>query len=640
MSRKRNSTSKSQTMKNKKKVSTWAGLFFVMATFVFLLLPVIYHEKAMDASLVPRLLALYLFLIACTLFFMRKNILRQLDLAVLRHPVIYVAVALSVVGAISLLFATNVSAGFFDVFKTLAILIFTAYLAMVLVNTEGWMVRLAKFNTLGLFLSLLIGYYEYLQIGVGFHSRHMLVNLTGLMSNVNLYANYLMLLIPLVVFSIITHRGKWRLFSIILLCFALLMLFLLQTRAVYLGLMIGIPASTLLLLKYHDRFDLPVVWRNRLVVFISAGALALIALIVVIPEDHPYLSRARSIFFDAENPRIKTWQVSTHMIADHPFGGIGAGNFPILLQSYYSRVEVENWSTTWMRPHNDYLWVGAEKGLPGLLLYLLYFALAFRLSIQMIKTPKTNDSAGKLRRWLSLLLFFGLVSYSVNAFFDFPLERINHQVMFSLYVAVLLALSYQENPKQDGNSLTPRRGLLMIPLLMLLLVGAYYSFVALRQERFVKITRSANSAGNYDLMLEAAKNARTKWKTLDHLAVPVVYFEGIAYAQKNNHSKAIELFKKAQTHNPYRAYIYRAIAVTFFQAGDHDHAIDYLEQLLEKFPKDHAGRTLFARILIGSGDSDQALQKLKEIPEPEMTQEARELLSSIRKSLARPTPTL
>jgi len=54
------------------------------------------------------------------------------------------------------------------------------------------------------------------------------------------------------------------------------------------------------------------------------------------------------------------------MVKDNPVIGVGAGNWMINYPVYYAQyqgLEFKNWR----RPHNDYIWILAEKGFLGLI---------------------------------------------------------------------------------------------------------------------------------------------------------------------------------------------------------------------------------------------------------------------------------
>jgi len=67
--------------------------------------------------------------------------------------------------------------------------------------------------------------------------------------------------------------------------------------------------------------------------------------------------------------RLGAQRVALEMFLDHPFVGVGAGNYPVLYQDYSKNLGVPAVATEFF-PHNLYLQVAAESGVVGLLTFL------------------------------------------------------------------------------------------------------------------------------------------------------------------------------------------------------------------------------------------------------------------------------
>lgn len=57
---------------------------------------------------------------------------------------------------------------------------------------------------------------------------------------------------------------------------------------------------------------------------------------------------------------LKTWSLTTEMIKDHFFTGVGTGNWQINARVSYKGRFSGNDPQNWIRPQNDFLWVMAE----------------------------------------------------------------------------------------------------------------------------------------------------------------------------------------------------------------------------------------------------------------------------------------
>jgi O-antigen ligase len=603
-----------KALKDKKKDSRfWPGLFVVFFGFSLIVLPLIYSEKVMDPTLAPRMIAWTALLLLTTLILFNKTIFRQLDFSVLRNPIFAVFLLLFSLGMGSLLFAINVSAGFYDQVKTFSSLAFLTLACLLFIKTPGWPLRLTKFFIVGSLIILLVGYIQYLtELGFGFHPRHEIIELTGMMSNVNLYANYLMLMTPFIIYGVVTFHTHWRVLSIISLVLSVLMIFLLQTRAVYLAILVGIAAVMVLLILKYKQFGIPASVRKGLTFLLVGGGLAFAGIVIMAPEDNIYVSRMRSIFTDTENPRLLVWGATREMIADHPLTGVGAGNFTINVQDYYGNYTFPENQENWLRPHNDFLWVLSEKGVFGLIAFLMIFALALYYIWSIVRS--NTDTSGKI---LALYIFGGLTAYMVNSFFDFPLERVNHQIILAIYLASIIAMHHQL--KSSHKPLPVSRNLFLITLLVPLLTGAKFTYEHIKQEKYVSMARNANASEQWDMMLDAAQRAQTPWKTLDALAVPVYFFEAFAYTQLHDGNKAMHAFAEAYRHNPHRKYITNNLGVLHMQNEQYTTAIKFFEETLHMYPKDIQTLNYLADAFVLTEQYQEALDMLDKIPEEQRT---------------------
>ena len=71
--------------------------------------------------------------------------------------------------------------------------------------------------------------------------------------------------------------------------------------------------------------------------------------------------------------RLEIWRRTLHLIADHPFGGIGPGNFQQVFERVYNP-QVNNDGRRGVHAHNDWLQQFGELGLPGGIAYAVLWA--------------------------------------------------------------------------------------------------------------------------------------------------------------------------------------------------------------------------------------------------------------------------
>ncbi len=74
--------------------------------------------------------------------------------------------------------------------------------------------------------------------------------------------------------------------------------------------------------------------------------------------------------------RLAHWQAAREMWRDNPWLGVGFGNYEVIYPAY----AVGRWLNSLGHAHNYYLNIGAEAGLVGLIAYLIFWFVSFRVT--------------------------------------------------------------------------------------------------------------------------------------------------------------------------------------------------------------------------------------------------------------------
>ena len=125
--------------------------------------------------------------------------------------------------------------------------------------------------------------------------------------------------------------------------------------------------------------------RRRLKVVLTAGALGVIATVLVIHSNpqrfHQALFLKQQVAQENETTRLQAWDAAGRLATDHPLLGVGPGNF----QFFYNKLT--GWpvgSLTLTVAHNALLDVAAELGIAAMCLLALYLVLSFtRLTAEL-----------------------------------------------------------------------------------------------------------------------------------------------------------------------------------------------------------------------------------------------------------------
>ncbi len=620
------------------------AVFLAFFGFMLIVLNGLVDNAAIDVTLIPRLLAALIFLLLSVVVVSVPRISGLLDFSVLGEPIIPLFAGYGLVTCGSLLVAANVSAGFTDVFRTLATFLMLCLSCLLLPIVPRWQEQLLRVVAVAGLVAVAVGCYEIVtKLGLGIHGRRAMEQITGLMSSVNLYAGILALILPWCLCGAVVLRGAGRWLAAVAATAILAIVLLLQSRAAWLAVLAGATAAIGVLLVAPARFNLSRRARKGLAAACLGGLLALAGGIATAPADNFFAQRFRSIFMESTNPaalpreggRLMIWGITSRMIADHPLTGVGAGNFTVRLHEYFGEDDLDfsNVHTNWVQPHNDFLWVFVEKGVLGIALFVGCFVAAFAAIRTILRSDTPPNS-----RWLALAACMGLVSYITLSSFDFPLERINHQVYLALLLAVVTVLKHAVQPAAGGfpASGTARLGrLVAVPLVLAALgLGVAYSIAAVRQEKDVIVARKACAERKWEEMLAAAKRARTPWKTLDPLVSPVAFLEGMAHVQLGQVPEGIECLEQARIDNPNRMYVINNLGILYASTGRFDEAIECFTLAANRYPHRIEPFNNLANCLLETGHPAEAVELLEQIPDELLNDGIRRNLALAREQAA------
>ncbi|MCR4406536.1 MAG: O-antigen ligase family protein [Anaerolineae bacterium] len=123
--------------------------------------------------------------------------------------------------------------------------------------------------------------------------------------------------------------------------------------------------------------------------------------------------------------RVAHWQAALGMWTDHPWLGVGIGNYAAVYPAY----ALPKWPDPLGHAHNYYLNIAAEAGLIGLLAYLLLWGMAFYQAWKAVR------ASGGVWQAVAAGVFGVLAHLAVHNFFD---NLWVHNMY--VHVAVLLGL--------------------------------------------------------------------------------------------------------------------------------------------------------------------------------------------------------
>lgn len=249
------------------------------------------------------------------------------------------------------------------------------------------------------------------------------IRLSASFKTYGLLGCYLILTLPVVYMAALR---AWRLKSSFALSLGLLILFLAGSTVLFFtksrGALLAFAAGFIFLLFYFKN------WR----LFLFAAFLAAASFWV--------LPKSMLIHLDAEQKeqslveRYYLWDRAVSVIRAKPLTGTGINTYAVAHQRYDT---TKNWRVRNYYAHNGYLQMGAETGLPGLLLFFAFLFCYFRWIFSRMAQKKEKGSATGI---LPLGILTALISFMAFAMVDTVLH--NEQAAMTFWYLLGLQAAY------------------------------------------------------------------------------------------------------------------------------------------------------------------------------------------------------
>jgi hypothetical protein len=200
--------------------------------------------------------------------------------------------------------------------------------------------------------------------------------------------------LPLMFWLLTSRRKLWPVvFAMIGICFAALLLSLAR------GSLVGLGVAFVFLLLTD---------RRRLRLSLVAGGLATIAAVLVINTNPARFQNALVLKSQVAQENVATryqvWGAAARLATNHPFLGVGPGNFQFY---YFSETGRPVGTAPLTVAHNAFLDIGAELGLGAMCLFALYLVVSF---VRLSETIGKGVTDVRLAQALRISLVAGAVT--------------------------------------------------------------------------------------------------------------------------------------------------------------------------------------------------------------------------------------
>lgn len=596
----------------KQSIKTEQSIFDNLYIFFFLLLPLIFFSNIIvDPVLLPRQILLSIFLLIISgLIISRKALINKsvsFNFKSVLLPLFLIIFLIFQI--ISIQKAIDLKESIYVISKTSVLIAFLLITTILLINGKLQLKSIIKGVIIMTLIVELFACYQFIDVLLNSSSFwEGIHDIKSTIANKNLLSSFLFISIPFLFGAIIINR-QWRRLSIIIFIVNLILILFLQTRAVWLS---GMFFAMILLFTYfgiRKKSDNKTATKSInkdeenisfSITFIILLFLLSLTEIGIIAYNYQYsdVKKSGNIYTDsytakypaftlADNThtfkaRKNLWRNSIEMLKEYPVRGVGAGNWQILFPKYgltkFSKI-VFSGNMTSRRPHNDYLWIFCESGIFSLLTYIAIFLLSlFYLSSLILNA---SDIRYKM---LYVFMFAGVIGYMVISFFDFPLERIEHQVMIFTIFSIVLA-AYIKQFKVQSLKLKANTSLINIILIPVILFSIIVSSYRLNGEMHTFQLMKAHKKGDWNNLIKESRLADNIFYDMDPMTMPVSWYEGVGNFALNKIDSATICFEKSYKIHPYNVNVLNNLGSCYEQKERHDDAIVMYKKALDISPK-------------------------------------------------------
>ncbi len=592
-----------QAMQNNK-----SNIFNIVYFVFFIFLPLIYSEQIIDPVLIPRqiYLSAFLFIIGFIVIIQIINKKITPDLSFLKIILPLLFYAFIIIAVISSINATAISESLYVISKTTIEISFFVITTYLIIQKKLELDALIKAIVLFSISSVLIASYQ--SYSLFFSDKDFLKNMnlvSSTFANKNLLSSILFLTLPFILNGFFLNR-TWKTIAYFSFFLIIILLLIIQTRTVLIALFISLLIYLVLIFKnrvYSASYKKIIIASSITLIIVLGGFLYF--------KQEKYFSRLT----DTNTAHVRTllWENSIAMAKENIFLGVGSGNWQIQFPKYgmnkFDEPLIKTGLITYQRPHNDFLWVLCENGIIGLLIYLLIFtSTLFYLWRLMNFYPDW-----KIKKMYALF-FSAIIGYMIIAFADFPMERIEHQVILFLIFSFATAHYYNTfgNSKKEATKF-PLFSVYIILFFTTVVFSFFVTFKRYSGEFHTRLMKNFHHKENWPQMIKQADKAENSCYELDPMSAPIEWYKGVALFSLGNYDMALSSFEKANKIHPNNMHILNNLGTCHEVNKEHEKAEDfYLKALSISLEFDEA-RLNLAAVYFNNGNIKMAFNTIENV---------------------------
>ena len=555
-----------------------------------ILIPVLYSEKTLDPNIVIRYIYVCIILLGMVFYFyiIRKTAF-QIPQSFLVRAVYALGIAFAGWSIISMFSAINYREGYYEVSRHLMNIILLFLVMITISKEETQILKLCKVLVLVSIFQSFVGILQFYDLAFmelpGANAKPY-----GLMSNRNLFGSAQALMLPFVIYLFYKAGKFWKITGAAAIICIIVSLLISQTRSAWLAAAAIFLISLILVLIFS-----PINRKKWIIGFIiTMLSIAGLVFLVLVTDSEGTLKQSlkeRSKSFTqtpAQNTqsvanvqeRIKIWNKTIRLIKDKPITGAGPGNWKINVAAYGSD------GLAWQygrfgpdRPHNVYLLVASETGIPGAVLYFGMWILVAIIAFKIIYKPQSED-----QRVLIILMLSGIAAFATDSMFSFPNERIEHTLYMMLMCGIILGSYKNVSAPVNSQNKSINKPLLGL-IISILIFNLFIGYKKYNYEVHLNRAKAFENINNFTEMLTETEEGKSDFITMGpETGIIMQLKSSIALKELKQFDKALKEINIAISYNPYNANIWSTKGTIYTDMKQYDKAIPCYEKALQLTP--------------------------------------------------------
>ncbi len=303
--------------------------------------------------------------------------------------------------------------------------------------------------------------------------------------------------------------------------------------------------------------------------------------------------------------RLHIWTNTWEMIKDRPVIGFGLGNHKVFYPLYVRKAVTEKQfseTSQLTHVHNDYLQMGAELGLVGMVFLGWLGFLLIRIVVRL-----TQSTHSRFVRFSTIGISTAVIGFLIDACFSFPVHRALPPFVVMSLIGLLAALYAGDEPKH----LIIRKRWVILCTCVIVFLGAIwlvrFHIRALKCDRHYLNISSLEKQKNWKGVIEEGRWAYAYFPQ----RLKILSYIGRAYIELDRPKEGIEVLKKVIQGYPNHMNALLNIGVAYGKIGEHALALKAYDQVLRIKPDYAKVHNNMANIYMHQKDLDNALKEFR-----------------------------